>query len=346
MSYISLNSSDFVVSADSITSTLWSGDTPTLDKFFTSSISSSFNFFLNVYQTSSLRSDAEIQYAIAYGEKEGSGSAPFNTLVTGSSPTKVTYGQYRTLVNGDENTNFNFGTGNSSSRDIYVINVERARYKESLFPATFNLVLSGSDGTTASRIQLTDNSKDVTTLTFTDAGRVFDIVSGTNGSAVANSVTESVTAGYTPSGSYGQFLPDIGVILLNPRALALSASQGGIGLTINDDLTSTAGIANNSALFESIKLAQTFSLNSEETITSDYIFVRIGNQDFNYTTNPSMISGSGEFVYSSLINNPQTFITTVGLYNDTNELLSVAKLSKPLVKDFTKEALIRVKLDF
>ena len=249
-------------------------------------------------------------------------------------------------LDGDENTNFNFGTGNTDSRDIYVLNVERARYKESLFPATFNLVLSGSDGTAVSRVQLTDNSKDVTTLTYTDAGRVFDIVSGTNGSAVANSVTESVTAGYTPSGSYGQFLPDIGVILLNPRALALSASQGGIGLTINDDQTSTAGIANNSALFSSIQLASTFSLNAEETITSDYIFVRIGNQDFNYSTNPSMISGSGEFVYSSLINNPQTFITTVGLYNDTNELLSVAKLSKPLVKDFTKEALIRVKLDF
>ena len=123
------------------------------------------NFFLNVYQTSSLRSDAEVQFAIAYGEVEGSGSAPFNTLVTGSSPTKVTYGQYRTLVNGDENTNFNFGTGNTDSRDIYVLNVERARYKESLFPATFNLVLSGSDGTAVSRVQLTDNSKDVTTLT-------------------------------------------------------------------------------------------------------------------------------------------------------------------------------------
>jgi hypothetical protein len=39
-------------------------------------------------------------------------------------------------------------------------------------------------------------------------------------------------------------------------------------------------------------------------------------------------------------------MTTVGLYNDTNELLAVAKLSKPLQKDFTKEALIRVKLDF
>tara|TARA_R110002153_G_scaffold66131_2_gene176826 strand:+ start:6449 stop:7489 length:1041 start_codon:yes stop_codon:yes gene_type:complete len=346
MSFISLNSSDFVVSADSITSTLWSDGAPTLNKFFTSSATSSFNFYLDVYQTSSVRPDSEVQYSIAYGEVEGSGSAPFNNLVTGSSPSKVTYGQYRTLVNGDENTNFSFGTGNTDSRDIYVLNVNRARYKEKLFPGTFNLVLSGSDGTDVARLQLTDNSKDVTTLTFTDAGRVFDIVSGTNGSAVSTTVTPGVTAGYTPSGSYGKYLPDVGLILINPRALALSASLGGVGLQVNNDLTDTAIIANNSKLYENIKLAQTFSLNSEETITSDYIFVRVRNSDFNYSTNPSMISGSGEFVDSSLINNPQTFITTVGLYNDANELLSVAKLSKPLVKDFTKEALVRVKLDF
>lgn len=346
MSFVSLNSSDFVVSADSITSTLWSGEVPTLTQFFTSSQTSSFDTFLDVYQTGSLRSDAAVQFSIAYGEVSGSGSAPYNTLVTGSSPSRVTYGQYRTLVNGDENTNFNFGTGNTNSRDLFALTINRARYKEKLFPGTFNLVLSGSDGSTAAKLQLTDNSKDVTTLTYTDAGRVFDIVSGTNGSAVSESVTGSVTAGYTPSGSYGKFLPDVGLVLLNPRALALSASQGGVGLVVNNDLTNTALVANNSALFESIKLAQTFSMNSEETITSDYIFVRVTNADFNYTTNPSMISGSGEFVYSSLINNPQTFITTVGLYNDANELLSVAKLSKPLVKDFTKEALIRVKLDF
>jgi hypothetical protein len=59
-----------------------------------------------------------------------------------------------------------------------------------------------------------------------------------------------------------------------------------------------------------------------------------------------MISGSGEIYFPSLVENPQTYITTVGMYNDNNELLAVAKLSKPLVKDFTKEALVRVKLDF
>jgi len=348
MSFVSLQSSDFVVSADSITSTLWTGGAPILNQFFTSSQTSSFNTFLDVYQTGSLRSDAEVQFSIAYGQVEGSGSAPYNNLVTGSSPSRVTYGQFRTLVNGDENTNFNFGVGNTDSSDVYVLNVNRARYKEKLFPGTFNLVLSGSDGTEVSRLQLTDNSKDITTLTYTDAGRVFDIVSGTNGSATNSTPVSAstVTPGYTPSGSYGKFLPDVGLILLNPRALQLSASLGGAGLVINGDLTNDASVANHSALFESIQLAQTFSLNSEETITSDYIFVRINNSDFNYSTNPSMISGSGEFVYSSLINNPQTFVTTVGLYNDSNELLSVAKLSKPLVKDFTKEALVRVKLDF
>ena len=65
MSFVSLNASDFVVSADSITSTLWSGNNPTLDKFFTSSITASNNFYLDVYQTSSVRSDAEVQFSIA-----------------------------------------------------------------------------------------------------------------------------------------------------------------------------------------------------------------------------------------------------------------------------------------
>jgi hypothetical protein len=34
------------------------------------------------------------------------------------------------------------------------------------------------------------------------------------------------------------------------------------------------------------------------------------------------------------------------MYNDANELVAVAKLSRPLLKDFTKESLVRVKLDF
>jgi len=89
-----------------------------------------------------------------------------------------------------------------------------------------------------------------------------------------------------------------------------------------------------------------FKLQSEETVTSNYVFVRVRNSEFNYSTNPSNISGSGELRDNIMINSPQSFITTVGLYNDNNDLLGVAKLSKPLLKDFTKEVLVRIKLDY
>lgn len=86
---------------------------------------------------------------------------------------------------------------------------------------------------------------------------------------------------------------------------------------------------------------------SEEVITSNYVFIRARNAEFNYSQNPTFIdSTTGGVRYTDFITAPQTFITTVGLYNDNGDLLAVAKLSKPLKKDFTKEALIRVKLDF
>jgi hypothetical protein len=117
--------------------------------------------------------------------------------------------------------------------------------------------------------------------------------------------------------------------------------------TVNESsATSLTSSPNLSAFYEIIKTGGSFKLQSEETITSNYVFVRVRNSEYNYSTNPSIITGSGELRYDVLINSPQTYITTVGMYNDNNDLLGVAKLSRPLLKDFTKEALIRVKLDY
>ena len=346
MSFIPLNAEDFVVSSDSITSTLWSNKTTTLTNVYISGSGDEIlnSIYLPVYAENPITNNTALpQFSIAYGQFQGSGSAPINASIPGLSPTRVTYGQFRTLINGDENTNLNFGVGNTDSPDFYVINISRANYKEKLFPGTFNLILSGSS---IGPLKLTDNSIDSTTLSYCDAGRVFDIISGSNGSATTATPFGGAVSGYTVSGSYGKFLPDVGLIILNPQALKLTVAQGGIALTPGTSNNNTTLNATNVALKDAINKGASFALNSEETITSDYMFVRIKNGDFNYTTNPSMISGSGEFYFPSLVNNPQTYITTVGLYNDNNELLGVAKLSKPLVKDFTKEALIRVKLDF
>jgi hypothetical protein len=338
MSFKRLEADDFVISSDSITAAMWVGNVPTLTYFFTSSTQAagqSGNYYLNVYSSSAAQ---DIQFAIAYGNAQGSGSVLYNDAVNGLSYTSTIFGQYQNLVLGDENASFIFG--NVTSSDFWALSIERNRYKEAIFPGSLTLELSGSLGV----ISLTDDSNYTTTTTFTEAGRVYNIISGSAG--VKDTSLNS--DGWSPSsGSYGWLLPDIGTILLNPTALTGSVAAGGVGLAVSRSYDAPGN--NNARMFLAISgsTASTFTLNSQETVTSDFIFVRPRSSEFNYSENPSFISGStGEVLYSSFVDNPQVYITTIGLYNDTNELLAVAKLSRPLLKDFTKEALIRVKLDF
>lgn len=343
MSFTSLAATDFVVSADSVTAPAWSSNIPTLNTFYTASTGVSSSFYRDVYNLDPSSINSAIQFSIAYGRSDGSGSAPINSLIPLNTPTRINFGQYRNLIFGDAESSFNFGTGNESSYDMIAISIDRSRYKESLMPGTFNLALSSSVG----KISLTDNSNDVTTVTYLDCGRVFYIVSGSNGtSANTTAPLGSSTKGYTVSGSYGMFLPDIGTIVLNPRALALPFASGGLAIPFYSGSVAAQNLANNNLVYDAIVKGASFQLQSQETISSNYIFVRVRNSDYNYTTNPSFITGSGEMVYTNFINSPQTFPTTVGLYNQNNDLLAVAKLSKPLAKDFTKEMLIRVKIDW
>jgi hypothetical protein len=346
MSFKRLEADDFVISSDSITAAMWVGNVPTLTYFFTSSVQAagqSGNYYLNVYSSSAAQ---DIQFAIAYGNVNGSGSALYNDAVNGLSYTSTIYGQYQNLVLGDENASFIFG--NVTSSDFWAISIERNRYKEAIFPGSLFLELSGSLGT----INLTDDSNYVNTTVFTEAGRVYNLISASSAGTVAANAGTTNTGingdGWSvASGSYGWLLPDIGTIILNPTALTSSLAAGGVGLAVSRSFDSAGN--NNARLFLAISgsTASTFTLNSQETVTSDFIFVRPRSSEFNYSENPSFISGStGEVLYSSFVDNPQVYITTVGLYNDTNELLAVAKMSRPLLKDFTKEALIRVKLDF
>ena len=345
MSFKRLTPSDFLVSADSVTAPCWTNNVYNLTTFFTSSTqeaSSQGDYVLAVYQTASSDDTAAIQFYIGYCDANGSGSTAYNSAIPNLSPSSTLYGQYRNLILEDENSGFIFG--DVSSSQFFALSVERANYKQSLFPGSLNLTLSGSSAN--STIRLTDNSNDISVVPYINGTRVYQIVTGSNGNATSTP-SGATTAGYTISGSYGWFVPDMGTIILNAKALQLPVANGGIALAPSTGSSAVANGTNNALMYATINRGTSFQLNSQENITSDYVFIRPQNAEFNYTTNPSFISGStGEVIYSSFINNPQTYITTVGLYNDANELLAVAKLSRPLVKDFTKEALIRVKLDF
>jgi len=352
MSFGAYQTEDQVLSSDTIVAPMWSGDLTSLITFFSSSgqeSEKSGDFFLNVYKDNILTTaNAESQFSIAYGHVNGSGSAYFNSLVPDKTPTRDIYGQFRSLIYGDEATQFQFGT-NFTSKDIVVLSVNRARFKESFNPGSFFIKLKNG----ANQISLVDDSTVTTTSTYVGTSRVYQILSGSYNSNT--NITTPSSSNYTVSGSYGIIIPDEGLIILNPRALSLApGALGGINASFNEYSSSEYAAGNydyniNNRLvynFISSSTSPTFNLQSSETISSRYFFTRVKNSEFNYTTNPTVIDSNGNLLYTQLIYNPQTYITTVGLYNNSGDLLAVAKLNKPLVKDFTKELLLRVKLDF
>ena len=201
-------------------------------------------------------------------------------------------------------------------------------------PGNWELRLGNAGGKT---LRFIDDSGATTNPTVNQGGRVFNIVSGSI--ATGTAVTHK-TAAEQQGGGYGLFYPDLGILVFNGPVLNTSAS-------LATELGSNTNGDNSFKFFSKIASGSHFKARREEVITSQHYFVRVPNQEFNFSSNPTFATASdGSFSISSFYKNPKSFVTQVGLYNDSNELLAVAKLSKPLLKSFSREALIKVKLDF
>ena len=104
---------------------------------------------------------------------------------------------------------------------------------------------------------------------------------------------------------------------------------------------------NHGKLYDAIVNGGDFEARRTENVSTSHYFVRATNREYNYSNNPTFISGSDNSLrYEAFKKDPKVFITSVGLYNDSSELLAVAKTSQPIAKSFDKEVLIKVKLDF
>ena len=325
MSFKRLDPEDFLVSADSIITPAWLNTSASINSFPISNAQSnspSGLYYRNVYNIDpQANSNAEIQFAVAYGHMKGSGSAPYNDDVPGLSPTRTVYGQFINLLFGeDEGASFDFGGTAVGNEDFYAIVMSRVCYKQTIKPGSLQI------GGLIPAIRITDNSLVTPTVDYTNAGRRYTLGSGSFGNGLPAGT----------NGVYGYLYPDVGIIILNTRAIT-SVTTGRSNTNANNPGSLITALGGDD-----------FYLQSEETVTSDFVFCRARNAEFNYSINPSfsVSASAGTILYSDFVQNPTTYITSVGMYNDNNELLAVAKLSKPLKKDFTKEALIRVKLDF
>ena len=86
---------------------------------------------------------------------------------------------------------------------------------------------------------------------------------------------------------------------------------------------------------------------NETIINSTIFFCRAAAGEFNYSTNPTYTDDSGKIVVvDTVADQPFSYITTVGLYDNSENLLAVAKLSRPIEKNPNNELTIRVRLDY
>ena len=336
-----------------VTTGMWSKDSGSLNSFFTSSTqanATSGQYYYNVYNANpATDSSAEIQYAVAYGHVDGSGSVDLATDDNSLLATKATYAQYRSMLLDDPTQKFQFENGSgiaTNSNDIYVINISRARFREEMDAGNWSLKLSGSNGL----FTFIDDSGKKFGDTLGKAGRVFKLVSGSLNLGTQSDATVVSTTASNGLG-YGTFYPDKGIIVLN--AAAIGATIGNVGEvgfnntgSLVGGLDTTHEAYNHKLLHYAIKKGGDFEARRTEDVSTQHFFVRATNREFNYSNNPTYVNTDGTFAETTFESDPQAFVTTIGLYNDANEMIAVAKTSQPIVKSFDKEILIKVKLSF
>ena len=88
------------------------------------------------------------------------------------------------------------------------------------------------------------------------------------------------------------------------------------------------------------------SFNNTTELNSTIYFCRANHNEFNYSSNPTYVSGSKIVVKDNTTDLPLSYITTIGMYSADNELLAMAKISEPLKKDPNTELTLRVRLDY
>jgi len=340
-----------------VTTGIWSGDSGQLSQFFTSSTqttSKDGQYYWNVFNKNPQTDQtAEVQFAIAYGHRTGGGATtlvnnPDNALLA----TRSTYAQYVSMLVDDGINVFQFenNTGTLTTADgIYVLNIGRARFREEMDAGNWELTLAGSNGT----FRFIDDSGKKFGDTFGKPGRIFKIVSGSLNIGTQNDATVVTDTAANGLG-YGLFYPDRGIMVFNAAAIGNTVGNvtfsTGSGHSQTATLVGETGTAfnafNQARMFSAISGGGDFDARRTENVSTQHFFVRATNREFNFSNNPTFVDVNGDFTEPSFETDPRTYITTIGLYNDSNELIAVAKTSQPVVKSFDKEVLIRVKLSF
>ena len=307
-------------------------------------------------------------YALAYGNINGLGSTDVEDETLNKTYSDTIYSQYQLICN--DYGHFN-GTGKTfpkfsfvsesvsiESDDIYAINFYRNGLSDRLDPGNFQINLAYLSGSfyansvhTGSNVKIGSSS----IMTFIDDSNIYDeAILCDGGNLIAyNIVSGSLDEGIYENASintYGKVYPQLGIVIFHPKRLnELLGFNTVTGSNIDGDnafklFTSISGAA---SPFGSRTDSYYMKARNITYKTTTHYFVRLYPQRFNYTNNQTFTSGSkNEVLYKCFIDDPQTYITSIGLYDNNRQLMAIAKLSRPVKKNFDTDLLIKIRLNW
>lgn len=231
-------------------------------------------------------------------------------------------------------------TGGSKYEDVIIVPFSRLLVKDEIKKGTFSMTL-GVD--------------ELYTAPFTDTIEITD-ASGSDQYFVNSPVGEygllygSGSAMLTDKSAVGLLYYQAGIAVLTKDVFSGSLGSGkedvqmnSTGVFINDLLTGST----NQEIADAFRhRLQNVQFNNTTELNSTIYFCRANHNEFNYSTNPTYVSGSAIRVKTNSTDEPIAYITSIGLYNNKNELMATAKLSEPLKKSPSTEFTLRCRLDY
>jgi len=332
-------------------------------------------YYINISDKNPTSASATDIYSIAYGHIAGSGSkVQANTIGETEAiykqwgeillaPSEIT-GGFTISQQGSEGIHY---SSKAKDADIYVLVGKRSLYKERVNKKNWTIYLSGSNTVGTAGVlhdwSFTDDSETVV-ATATPAGPRYNIISGSNGAGGTAATTRT----------FGWFYPDMGVWVFSGAELSASlpgysgttslvttfaqnraTSSNGVAIETSQSAgfgpnATSAYNAYNAMRFVNCtrKASSTaFKMRSEENVNSVAYMCRLKAMQANFSTNHTFTSGSfNEIRAKDMKGNPQTFVTGIGLVDNTNTVVAVAKLSTAVQKNFSSEATFKVKLSY
>jgi len=312
----------------------------TLDGFYTSSVQfalSSSNYYIQCYDQEYDNTAAQVVFDVSYGNLYGyTPGADTDDYSYTYNPAKAIYYQARNLILPTSSLAFEYADDTTGSGDFFMLSFKRNRFKNALTKKRWQLSISASGD---NRITLIDNGSQTSPSQPTvgsGVGSAYYVCSGSIEDGVYGTIADN---------PYGLYYPELGLIMINS-----SASMAFLGET--DDYSASAVHTEASEVtgkfVDLLASGSDFQAQNNENVSSTIYYVRARANQFNFSNNPTWQSGSntGVILHEEMWYNPITYITTIGLYDDSNNLLAVAKTSQPIKKNFEEEYLFKVKLKY